>query len=528
MTIKTRLILLLFIAGIMIHLPFWNYHHFISTGDTGRDLYVFSRTALGDVPYRDYWWCYGPLMPYIYGTIMRIFGFSLNVILITQHFFYILSGLFFFAALSFIIPPSLAAVGCLWFWASFPGFFYTYNHSAGILLLIMIMYFFFNYINSKTLRHPWITLPLCFILAMIKINSGLAALCGIILAFVLINMTAPNHSWREDKKFFWVAGLVVVGIIGTYGLFLIGMPIYEIRQCIPFITSDQPHAQELRQTIYVLIQGITIIAYDSWSNRIFSFVLILSLIRVLYRPPSSFDQQKKQFFYYSCYLIIFILFNLHEYLLSGIVYRLFWPVPFAMALTLVLIFLLSGSSKLTRMTLTGALLCYSGSMFLNNYSLVQKNFGDRKIISFNHSQSIITNELDWIETVNKTTKKLRTILKKDELFFALPYDPLYYALIGTRSPTRQLMLLEHMNIPTEQDQRIIKDLEKNHVNVVLISNRSESKNPGIGVFGIDYCPLLADYIKREFVVIAEYGDWKSIPGWTRNHATRILQRKNPL
>ena len=52
------------LLGIVVLYPFIDYQPIMATGDHGRDLYA-ARVALeGRVPYRDYWWVYGPAMPY--------------------------------------------------------------------------------------------------------------------------------------------------------------------------------------------------------------------------------------------------------------------------------------------------------------------------------------------------------------------------------------------------------------------------------------------------------------------------------
>jgi len=111
------------------------------------------------------------------------------------------------------------------------------------------------------------------------------------------------------------------------------------------------------------------------------------------------------------------------------------------------------------------------------------------------------------------------------LFFALPYEPVYYFLSGKKSPTRQLIFFAHINIPNEQEEKIIRDLEKNKVNWIVLSNRSHSNQVGLGQMGIDYCPLIDKYIKDNFLIVAEFGDWVNPPGWIEHHGTRILKRK---
>ena len=74
--------LLTLIGGILIYFPAHNYQPLLAQGDHGRDLYAFDQTIHGAKPYRDYWWVYGPLMPYYYALFFKsnstVFDFRLS------------------------------------------------------------------------------------------------------------------------------------------------------------------------------------------------------------------------------------------------------------------------------------------------------------------------------------------------------------------------------------------------------------------------------------------------------------------
>ena len=120
----------------------------------------------------------------------------------------------------------------------------------------------------------------------------------------------------------------------------------------------------------------------------------------------------------------------------------------------------------------------------------------------------ISNSPSWIATVEQTTEFLNKTLKPNELFFALPYDCLYYYLTDKKTPTRQLIFFEHIKIPPEQERSVIAELESNHVNYVLLSSRAFARQElGLGFLGTSYCPLIGKYIQDNFIPIARFGDW---------------------
>jgi len=93
---KTIITLLLPLIGIYILLPLINFHPSLSTGDNGRDLYAIAQVAHGGIPYKDYWWVYGPLMPFYYSFFTMILGTTIKSILIGQMVLKLISGILFF------------------------------------------------------------------------------------------------------------------------------------------------------------------------------------------------------------------------------------------------------------------------------------------------------------------------------------------------------------------------------------------------------------------------------------------------
>ena len=167
---------------------------------------------------------------------------------------------------------------------------------------------------------------------------------------------------------------------------------------------------------------------------------------------------------------LFYVVNFHEYLKSGVWYRGFWAQPLSMMITFLLIDIATQSiPKIVRKIIflfIAVLVVYCLACALPPCQC-RKN--RKPILSLPRAGIYIINSPAWIITVTETTDFLNKTLKPDELFFALPYDCLYYYLTDRKSPTRQLIFFEHIKIPPEQEKSVIAELEKNHVNYVLIS-----------------------------------------------------------
>src|SRR6185295_16896930 len=109
-----------------IYYPTLDTLPYVSEGDTGRDLYIFERTLQGNIPYQDFYWPYGPLMPFYYALFFKLFGVKLFSVLLGRVVLNIISGLLIFAGLSLFFPPVFSILGAAWFWSFAPEFTYTF------------------------------------------------------------------------------------------------------------------------------------------------------------------------------------------------------------------------------------------------------------------------------------------------------------------------------------------------------------------------------------------------------------------
>lgn len=528
---KFLISLLVSLTGFLLLAHHVVYQPMLSQGDHGRDLYAFAKTLDGHVPYRDYWWVYGPLMPYYYGLFFKIFGIGIKSALLGKTVLTVFSGVFIFNALSLFIPPLFAFLAAMWFWMFNPEFFFTYNHAGGITVLTAITSCLFLYIRTPRAQYLYEALFGVLILALIKVNFGLAALFVTIVFFRVYDKINRVPSSRSREIFAITAAAVAPLCIFLiyYGL-LSRLPVYYIRQCLPYLSGDQPYHATLGETLKSLILAVVYNIKDGWPNRIFALVMIGAIVQSL-RQILSRDAEKtyRQIIAAFLLLVFFYTANLHEYFMSGVIYRSYWAVPFSsMMIFLLLGFAVARVSPSIQRMLFGTLFILLFMRYTEEIDIIRAKRLPEQHLAVKRGDVITDNSYDWFTTVNATTEFLKTHLPKGETFFALPYDPLYYYLTDKTSPTRQLIFFEHINIPTEQEQTIIAELEAQNVNTILISSRAQSGEPGLGVLGATYCPLLGQYITDHFEPVIFFGDWKNPPGWAWNHGTQILKRKKSL
>ena len=531
--IHALFLLLTVVISAFILWPYHNFQGFLAQGDHGRDLYAAEAVLRGEVPYRDFWWVYGPLMPYFYGGCLLTFGHTITAVLAGKVLLNVLAAVLIYAAMALCASPMTAFFTALWFAAFHQDFFFTYNHIGGIALIIGTVGTALAYVRRREPRFLWAGLGLAFILGLIKLNFGLSCAASLALC-ALIADRVHKTAWTSSKKLFYASVLIGLPLLlfMSYAHFLHTLSLMEIRQCLPYWGDDQPYNIS---PLSALVNFFTVIfrnAHSTPANFIFAALVIGcgAYVACIFFAQKLKPQDQKNLLLTVTVLGVFYILNFHEYLKSGVWYRSFWVQPLSMMLSFYLIDRATQRlAMFVRIVLWGsvALILLGAVHDMSKYIAWNKNPAQE--FKSPKGNVYVRNSPPWIETVELTTAYLNITLKKDELFFALPYDCLYYYLTDKKSPARQMIFFDHIKVSPEQERSIIAQLEKNKVNYVLISSRSRNASEyGLGTFGKTYCPLLGRYITEHFTGVAQFGDWANDPGWAWNHGTLVLKRKNLL
>lgn len=517
------------LAGIWILYPFLDYQPLLAQGDHGRDLYAASVAFEGRVPYRDYWWVYGPLMPYYYAFFFKTLGVHVPALLTGKALLSLAGALFIYGILTALaVRGALAFIGALWFLAFPPEFFITYNHAGGTTLLLTITFFVVQYLARAHVVFLYGSLGAIFLLSLVKINFGAAALLGLWAAVFGIDRICKNPATRGKKIFYRAAFVLPALVFLIYWLFLRGLPIHAVRQCLPYFGGDQPYHVSLTAGVGMLLKSIYENIKSSGQNFLFALIVVGTALRTAARLASNQipAEEKTRLLTAIGFLAFFYLLTVHEFLLSGVFYRSLWAKPFAYLL--MFIFLDTGTRDLrrsVRVLLCGALLTIAGLNILNTHSAVKTAKTPFQYLGVPRGKVFLGNPYPWLATVTHTVTFLEANLREDELFFALPYDPLYYFLTGKAAPTRQIIFFDHIRIPPQQEKEILAELENNKVNWIVLTSRRKATEYGLGTLGETYCPLIGAYIEQNFTTIAQFGDWVNEPGWAWNHGVKILKRR---
>lgn len=522
-------LILVIIAGFLIHYPHHNFQKYLSQGDHGRDLYSFKETSQGALPYKDYWWPYGPLMPYYYAFLYKLFGVNIQVVLVGQIAINILSGIFFYLALTVLIHPAAAAIATVYFWAYNTDFFYTYNHAGGIAALLCVIYFIFLYIRSQKRKYFYFGILSVVLLSLIKLNCGLFGLLAFLITLFLADFIIQSPHRKRNRYFYLSAAFIVIVFIGViYWRFLCGLPLYIIRQCFPYLSVDQPYHFSFLSKLHSLWQYHTAVLPEWWSDIVFAMLIVLSTVQTFFllfiaRPfEKNFNNLLRSAI---AALLIFSFLELHEFIASGVAYTIFWITP--LKFMLVFIILWVGTCRLSvviRGVLWVIILLIALLQIIGQHKFIMQMKNPYQYISDKKAGIYVGNSVQWLDTVGRTLDYLKTHLKKDESFLALPYDSLYYYLTDRKSPTRQIIFFNYLNMRPQQEEEIIARLEAGKINYVLLSNRCISSHSATGTLGVTYCRLLAGYIDKNFDTVAVFGNWQTKAEWAWGHGVKILKR----
>jgi len=528
---KAIFLVLTILVGIFILEPLLNFQPYISTGDHGRDLYSFQKTMEGALPYRDYSWLYGPLMPYYYSIFFFIGGISVQSVLFGQALLILLAGLFVFLTCSIFLPPVASFICALWYWA-FRGaeFFYTYNHIGGLVSILATLYCLFKYLDQKHLFHVWIGFISIFLLMLIRLNMGATVLVAFTFSLLLIDFVNKDLQASKNRRLYIFLSLAVIAVPTLiYWFLLYPLPDYAIMQSLPYGKFQRTdYSTTLLDSL--ILAGKLIVSYFSATPAqialgILLFLSFLQSLLIIFSKKTS-QKSRRQLTLILVALFLFILATAHEFIASGTLFRIFWILPFIFITGFYCIFIATKniSSLLIKILILTTLLLPPAWILIHDHYSIEALKGPSQLLAVGKNKVYTTQNPVWLKTVVDASNYIKDHIPPSDKILVLPFDSLYLFLSERESITRQLVFFEHINIAREQEQKIISDMEDKNGNWVIISSRSVSTEGGMGTFGKTYCLLLSKYIEDHFTVVAQYGDLITPGGWGWHHGVRILKR----
>lgn len=533
--------------GFIFFLPQHDFQQQLAQGDHGRDLYCFKKTFEGKIPYRDYWWQYGPLMPYYYSLFFRVLGVNIQAVIIGQLLLIYLSGVLIFLIARCVMSAPMALLASLWYWAFRPQFFYTYSHVGGCVLSLMILYCLLRYYRDSKDFFLYAGLGAVFILNLIRLNVGLSCFIAYVLCLFIGNRYQKSQRHFNQKSFALAVCVVLAVTTAVYFFLLQGISASALKQSFPYLASYRQDTSSPEYALSFLVKIVWKNFTATWNRKIFAALLLFAagyIICKLRKSPNS-EKYAREFKLPFLFLSIFLILNLHEYLLSSTIFRLTWVFPFC--LLIFFLILETAFKQFPRILYIGLMIFLtfvSGRTLWDQYKDIQfykqpvnlLHYGETRVyvdnlyLELSRSQKekvSLTPYNPWIETVKFTLQFLENAddNRDKRPILAIPYDGLYYFLSGRDSAVYPLAFFGYINISSEDEKNMIRQMEEKGVQWVLLSSRANSTETALGTFGKDYCPLLAQYLSENFFLKGVVGDWQNPPGFTEGHGIKILKRK---
>ena len=515
----------------LLYLFFWapaiDVRASLSPGDMGKDLYSFWMTLEGKWPCRDYWWLYGPLMPLYYAFWFLVGGVNLWSANLGVAVLYFLMALSAYRALRLWVSPPLAFLSSLAFLSLEMG--WTFNHIGAFPFLFLSLYFLWKFFLTEEVKNSYFgTLALAG-LALVKINIGIISFAAFFVSLLGYQLYAKWRGRRASlrwKHFFLLPWVFGVPVLSAYALLYAGLPWEWVNQCFVF----KPEFRHFGNSPWTNFKYL-VLRFLIWErSRLFwagGFTILGGLAFLGLRKGRAAGVDSKKIPWVLGSLTLFGLANSAEYLkMEGLIYRFdFWLFPI-----LVLLAGLGGewaSRLFSRNTkrILGALLFFLilWTPFKNLREALAWRVPER-YLDLPQGRVYVGGPVTYPSVLNEGVRFIREHTTPGEEILAVPYDPLYCFLSGRRHAVRELIFMEHMRFSEKQEETIIAQMEAKQVPLVLLSNRYQSKEGGVGHFGKTHCQKLAAYISEHYKEARTFGPWGEDE--LQSHAIKIFLRKN--
>lgn len=534
----TTAVLVLTIAlGVAILAPYTRFEDVLDQSDRGRDLYCFKKTMDGATVYRDYWWIYGPAMPYYYSLFYRMTGVSVRSVLAGQCVLLLLCGVLVFLSAARFAPPGCSCLAAVVFWVYYPDFPHTYVYTGAVACMVLAIYFLLRYIRRPGLRPLLLCAAAAALAGMVKLNIGVAIFGAALAAAAVADLLGEGLGAPGERIRRYAASAALFGALLVLGYlpFTWGLPGAVRAQSFPFSNPQRSAPPSLLHGL----RGIAEIAAEQFSLD-WRYPLLLALgtaclarglwliarNRPLPAPRSELGAAMIA-------LLLVALFSIHEYFMNifAIYYQLIWAFP-----ALYLLFVLAawagtrGLPVLARRGVAALVIVCAASSLASTARTIRRSMVPAQYLGFRRGGVYLNpanNPPEWLATVRGAVDYLMRNVGKDEKIVALPYDALYCFLSERDSAIRQQEILA-LNHPTEEQEReIISSMERQNVRWAVLSNLYRTTEPGKGAgFGLVCCRLLSGYLEEHFSVAAVFGPWQGDPPeWIRGHGVAILKRR---
>lgn len=536
MKIGERILIFSIISIALVNI-FLNINiQWIACGDHGKDFYCFLKIKEGQMSYRDFIWPYGPLMLYYYAFFYKLLGVTILSVKIGQSLLFFLSTLAIYFSTRRIMGQIYAFLSSLYFIYISTSFYamisyfndgrtfihipvrHGYNHTGATFVISLLLLLFVKFISSGKKGYLYPISILIGILGGIKMNTGFCFFTGTFL-FLLFK--------KNKKDIFVFSFIFFLVLLLIYIPFVLCAETSMLSKCFGYLYSPAVHFGNIFcfiLTPFIRWAGIFRTSLNMVSYLPFSasLVLFLSIFLTIF-----LGIKKNNNFRYFLFFTLITLFLFHEFILVSNIYSLeYFALPSISILLFLPLCLWKKKFLLIKYILTGFILfAILYNMIDGNLRLQRK---EKYWIPFPRANIYVFNHPNWVIAIIGAVDFLKKNTKDNEKIITIPFDPLLFFLSERENGTRfySFCLLDRLNLNDEN--RVIKDIEREKIRFVLISNATFSlTRKEDGIFGQTHCIRLAKYLERNYKPLKIYGDWDGEIDWFYE-SIAIFKRYKPF
>jgi hypothetical protein len=528
------------------------------TVDSGHEMYVPTVLSEGKMLYRDVWFMYGPLAPYLNSFLFRLFGVHLNVLYWAGSLSALGSAIFLYLTgmrlSSWLAGWSAGAV--LLLEAFHPTFFcfplpYSYNTVYACLTACLFLWLVVGASVSKGWGWMFAAGMVAAAALLLKLEFGAASY--LTLALLIMARSFQQRSWRSIHRdvIAILPGVVICAVVIHWMISIAGVDFILQENFMSWPTSYfmkaygkfwlaqtgfslslPAFAEAAKQTLIVLgfWQGLHLLLTWKRANRRSIYlraVLFLATLAYMVIYVHGNDVLRVLFFPQDMVLYVTVAAT------AALLY--FWWQPElqrAPGLILLLIFTsLLAFRILLKMAPWDYAIYYNGPVVLSFLLLLRplilQNGNARHSVFLAelvvclgcvavpalYTRKVVSETASWVPLITERgtifVKKnlaeqyragiqfMKEKNAKGEAVLSLPEDTSLYFLSGTHCPTRIYSFNPGVLVPGKMTGEVIKDLERNNVRYLIWSNRIYPEY-GVPRFGVDFDQTMGAYLTSHY------------------------------
>jgi len=523
-----------------------------STNDRGRDLHAALMVSEGKLAFRDFDWPYGPLMPAYYALWFKAIGPSIRTFEAAELAMRFLT-LAAVVRLGFCAAGGFAGLfaGLVWLLLGpIHGYYHTGNHIGGAFFVALMLTATIRLILRKgdPLReYAWLGASF-LMLGLVKLNMAAAfgLVCfGTLRILSRRRVADSEYALPANRTLVVSCAAPITAVILVYGALLASAPRNAVPRCLPWLSFyRQDYGSLVSRALRELNPGgagwgatgawtgLAVTLMTAGTTIFFIGLIVAAFAALSLRAKGGLDSADASLAVFLCFAV---LVGGHELLMAGAYYSVtFWAAPPIAVACVFAVSRLAGPFLRMRLGSAGtrialALLAVTMAALNIAQADIYKSQGAWEWMQHPRARVMALRSWrdrgSWARAVEDATHFIADNSAPGEPILVVPMDAIYMFLADRPHACRTTDFSAIQNIAEDEQKRIIADMERLNVRMVVWTNTVISTPTSREVFGETHCRILADYIRSRYSPAATFGCEGPGDGF-RNHGAVVWMRSS--